>query len=131
MVDKLSLLAFDMGAESGRAILGTLENGRLDLRELYRFANRPVRVPDGLHWDLLHLWSEIVNGLNQSAKLADVNIASIGLDTWGVDFGLLDGNGALVGLPYHYRDGRTEGMLDAAFQRVPREEIFNATGIQF
>ncbi|MHB9032284.1 MAG: rhamnulokinase [Anaerolineae bacterium] len=131
MADKLSLLAFDLGAESGRAILGTLENGKLDLRELYRFANRPVRLPDGLHWDLLHLWSEIVNGLNQAAQLPETNIASIGLDTWGVDFALLDGNGSLVGVPFHYRDSRTDGMLEAAFQRVPREEIFNATGIQF
>jgi rhamnulokinase len=131
MADPVSMLAFDLGAESGRAILGTLADGRLDLRELYRFANHPVRLPDGLHWDILHLWSEMLVGLSHAAKQSTTKIASIGLDTWGVDFALVDGNGALVGLPYHYRDSRTDGMLQAAFNLVPREEIFAATGIQF
>ncbi len=131
MTAPVNLLAFDLGAESGRAMLGALAGGRLELRELYRFANQPVRLPDGLHWDLLHLWSEILTGLGQAARLPETKIASIGLDTWGVDFALLDGAGALVGLPYHYRDSRTDGMPEAAFLRVPREEIFAATGIQF
>ncbi|TFH41255.1 MAG: rhamnulokinase, partial [Lysobacterales bacterium] len=131
MVAPISMLAFDLGAESGRAILGTLADGRLSLRELVRFANHPVRLPNGLHWDILHLWSEMVTGLSQAAQLSDIKISSIGLDTWGVDFALLDDNGALVGLPYHYRDSRTDGMLQTAFDLVPRQEIFAATGIQF
>ncbi|MHB1355136.1 MAG: rhamnulokinase [Anaerolineae bacterium] len=131
MADPISMLAFDLGAESGRAILGTLTDGQLHLQELVRFANHPVRLPDGLHWDILHLWSEMVTGLSQAAKLPNVKIASIGLDTWGVDFALLDDNGALVGLPYHYRDSRTDGMVQAAFDLVPRQGIFSATGIQF
>jgi rhamnulokinase len=131
MADPISMLAFDLGAESGRAILGTLADGRLHLQELVRFTNHPVHIPDGLHWDILHLWSEMVSGLSQAAKLPDIKIASVGLDTWGVDFALLDDNGALVGLPYHYRDNRTNGMIQAAFDLVPRQEIFAATGIQF
>jgi len=131
MADPISMLAFDLGAESGRAILGLLADGRLHLKEQYRFANHPVRLPDGLHWDILHLWSEMLTGLSQAAKLPETKIASIGLDTWGVDFALLDGNGALAGLPYHYRDSRTDGMMQAAFNLVPREEIFAVTGIQF
>jgi rhamnulokinase len=131
MADPISMLAFDLGAESGRAILGTLADGRLHLQEVYRFANHPVRLPDGLHWDILHLWSEMMTGLGLAAKLPGGKFASIGLDTWGVDFALLDGSGALVGVPYHYRDSRTAGMLQTAFNKVPREEIFAATGIQF
>ncbi|MCE5258291.1 MAG: rhamnulokinase [Chloroflexi bacterium] len=131
MTAPVNLLAFDLGAESGRAMLGALTSGRLELREIYRFANQPVRLPDGLHWDLLHLWSEILTGLERAARLPETKIASIGLDTWGVDFALLDSAGTLMGLPYHYRDSRTDGMPEAAFLRVPREEIFAATGIQF
>src|SRR5512139_1475396 len=106
-------LAIDLGAESGRTILGTFENGKLGLTETHRFPNGPVRMPDGLHWDVLRLWSEIRTGIGLSAKKAA--LASLGVDTWGVDFALLDENGALLDNPYHYRDARTDGMLEAAF----------------
>jgi rhamnulokinase len=131
MSRQFSFLALDLGAESGRAMLGQFGGERLQLSEVYRFPNGPVRLPDGLHWDALRLWSEIKQGLAQAIQEHGVNLASTGLDTWGVDFGLLDRDGALVSSPYHYRDSRTDGMLDEAFRRVPRAEIFEQTGIQF
>jgi rhamnulokinase len=126
-----NFLAFDLGAESGRAVVGLLEGDRLRLEEVHRFPNGPVRLPDGLHWDVLRLWTEIKRGLALAVQEHGADLAGIGLDTWGVDFGLLDRDGALVSNPYHYRDSRTDGMLDEAFRRVPREEIFEQTGIQF
>ena len=124
-------LAVDLGAESGRVILGKLDAGRLQLEEVHRFANGPVSTPDGLHWDALRLWSEIKAGIGMAVHKYGNQIAGIGLDTWGVDFGLLDHNGALLGNPYHYRDSRNDGMLEQAFTRMPRETIFEQTGIQF
>jgi rhamnulokinase len=124
-------LAIDLGAESGRAILGTFDGARLALAELHRFPNIPVRLHDGLHWDVLRLWHEIKEAVRLAARQHGPALASVGLDTWGVDFALLDRAGALIGNPYHYRDDRTDGMMDAAFQRVPREQIFEQTGIQF
>ncbi|MCZ7543133.1 MAG: rhamnulokinase [Anaerolineae bacterium] len=121
-------LAFDLGASGGRAVLGTLEGGRLDLKEVHRFPNGPVAVRGTLYWDILRLWSEIVEGLRQ-AEGADLD--GVGVDAWGVDFGLLDEKGALVGNPVHYRDARTDGMMERAFEIVPREEVFAQTGIQF
>jgi len=122
-------LAIDLGAESGRTIVGTLENSVLSLAETHRFSNGPVQLPDGLHWDVLRLWTDIQAGISASA--AKFPLASLAIDTWGVDFALLDRNGALLGNPYHYRDTRTDGILDEAFRRVPREQIFAQTGIQF
>ncbi len=119
-------LAVDLGAESGRTIVGSLEDGRLTLSETHRFPNGPARLNDGLHWDVLHIWSNIKDGISKS-KLID----SIGLDTWAVDFSLLDKNNSLLSNPFHYRDARTDGMMDVAFKRMPRAEIFNHTGIQF
>lgn len=124
-------LAFDLGASSGRAMLGELHGERLRLSEVHRFANGPVRLPDGLHWDILHLWTEIKQGLQSGIEQSEGRLTSVGLDTWGVDFGLLDRDGGLISNPYHYRDGRTDGMMEEAFLRVGREEIFARTGIQF
>jgi rhamnulokinase len=131
MSRQLNFLAFDLGAESGRAMLGQFDGEQLKLSEVHRFANGPVRLPDGLHWDVLHLWTEIQRGLALVAQEHCADMASIGLDTWGVDFCLLDRTGALVSNPYHYRDSRTDGMLEEAFGRVGRAEIFEQTGIQF
>ncbi len=130
MPKTLDLLAFDLGAESGRAVLGRFDGDRLRLSELHRFPNEPVRLPDGLHWDVLRLFAEVKRGLALCAEKHG-RPASIGVNTWGVDFALLDREGTLLGNPYHYRDSRTEGMLEEAFQRVRREEIFERTGIQF
>jgi rhamnulokinase len=124
-------LAIDLGAESGRAIVGTFDGARLELAELHRFPNIPVRLHDGLHWDVLRLWNEIKESVRLAARQYGPALVSVGLDTWGVDFALLDRSGALIGNPFHYRDDRTDGMIDAAFSRVPREQIFEQTGIQF
>ncbi len=126
-----TFLAFDLGAESGRAIVGQFDGERLQLSEPHRFPNPPVHLPDGIHWDILRLWAEMKQGLTLAVQKFGSHLTSLGIDTWAVDFGLLDRTGALIGNPYHYRDNRTEGMLDAAFKQVPRAEIFEQTGIQF
>ena len=123
-----SYLAIDLGAESGRTILGTLENDRLSLTELHRFPNPGVRTLGALHWDVLRLFDEMKTGLGKAAEHKPV---SLGVDTWGVDYALLDRDGELVGNPHHYRDPRTNGMLEAVTKIVPREEIFEQTGVQF
>jgi rhamnulokinase len=123
-------LGLDLGAENGRAILGVLDGDRLALQETYRFSNIPVQLADGLHWDVLRLWSEIKVGIMETVK-SGVRLDGIGLDTWGVDFALLDRDCSLLANPFHYRDARTDGMLDEAFHRMPRADIFANTGIQF
>lgn len=123
-------LALDLGAESGRAIVATLDGDKLTLNEVHRFGNGPVRLPDGLHWDVLRLWSEIKTGITAAIQ-SGAQPVGIGLDTWGVDFALLDKNGALLGNPFHYRDARTDGVVEKAFERIPRAGIFAQTGIQF
>lgn len=128
MSNTKSFLAIDLGAESGRAILGRIDD-RLALAEIHRFPNGPVRVGERIHWDVLRLWTEIQNGLRIAAGAGP--LAGMGVDTWGVDFGLLDESDHLIGNPYHYRDARTNGMIEVASQIVPLEEIYNQTGIQF
>ncbi len=124
-------LAVDLGAETGRTIVGSLDGNRLSLEETHRFINNAVRLPDGLHWDVLRLWSDIKTGIAISSTKVNNQLTSIGLDTWGVDFALLDKHNALLSNPFHYRDVRTDGMVDEAFKRITREEIFAHTGIQF
>lgn len=126
----LNYLAIDLGAESGRTILGTLVDEKLILTETHRFPNGPVRLPDGLHWDVLRLWDEIKVGIAASVK-DGVRLSSLGIDTWAVDFALLDKNGDLLGIPYHYRDARTDGMIEEALRHMSKEELFSNTGIQF
>jgi rhamnulokinase len=124
------MLAFDLGAESGRCMVGSFNGKTLSLREVYRFKNGPIRVNERLHWDILRLFSEVKDGLAKAVQDFG-EIKAFGLDTWGVDFALLDASGELLGNPFHYRDSQTEGMLEEAFLRVPREEIYRRTGIQF
>lgn len=126
-----TFLAIDLGAESGRAILGHIDQQQLTLDEIHRFSNGPVRVADHIHWDVLRLWTEIQNSLGIASNSTKGILTGMGLDTWGVDFGLLDSSDRLVGNPYHYRDVRTNGMIEAACQILSREEIYNQTGIQF
>jgi rhamnulokinase len=126
----MKILAFDLGAESGRGILGLLEEGRLQLEVLHRFPNGAVRTLDTLHWDVLRLYSEMLNALRLCAGKHG-GADAIGVDTWGVDFALLGRDGTLLGNPRHYRDPHTEGVMDLAFARVPRAEVFRQTGIQF
>ena len=124
-------LAVDLGAESGRVVAGAFDGERLTLQEVHRFPNVPVRVHGRLHWDILSLFMEIKRGVAIAAKTSQDSLASMGVDTWGVDYGLIDGRGSLLGNPYHYRDSRTDGMMEEAFRRVPRREIYRQTGIQF
>ncbi len=124
-------LAIDLGAESGRAVVGQFDGQKLSLEPLHRFPNGPVKVRDSLYWDVLRLYSEIKNALGLYRERFSAPLSSLGVDTWGVDFALLSSTDELLGNPHHYRDPRTEGMLEAAFERVPRQEIFFQTGIQF
>ncbi|MCC7498440.1 MAG: rhamnulokinase [Bryobacterales bacterium] len=126
-----NFLAVDLGAESGRAILGSLADGRLEIAELHRFANTPVRIPAGLYWDTFRLFHEIQEGLRLAGRDRRVALDGVGIDTWGVDFGLIGADGGLVDNPRHYRDARNNAMLETTFERVPREEIFRHTGLQF
>jgi len=128
-MNEVRYVAVDLGAESGRVIVGTLRDGRVDLEEAYRFANSPVRTPDGLHWDILRLYSEILHGLRTAAHRAAGIIAGVGIDSWAVDYGLLDASGRLLGNPYHYRDTRTDGIAAEAAGRVPASEQYAQTGI--
>jgi rhamnulokinase len=124
------LLAFDLGAESGRGVLGLFDGQRLKLEVVHRFANGPVRTLDVLSWDVLRLYAEMLTALRRCA--ADYgSVDGLGVDTWGVDFALLGRDGSLLGNPRHYRDPHTEGIMDEAFTRVPRAEIFRQTGLQF
>lgn len=124
-------LAIDLGAESGRSIVGSISDERLVIEEIHRFPNCSVMLPSGLHWDILRLWSDIKTGIGLSSEKFSKKINSIALDTWGVDFALLDQQDLLLSNPFHYRDLRTDGMLEEAFKRVPREAIYESTGIQF
>jgi rhamnulokinase len=124
-------LAVDLGAESGRIMAGTLAAQGIQLKEIHRFPNGGVSLGNHLYWDVPRLWEEIQTGLRQASNLYASKIRSIGLDTWGVDFGLLDAQDQLIGNPYHYRDTRTDGMMAAVFEKVPREKIYAQTGIQF
>jgi rhamnulokinase len=123
-------LAVDLGAESGRVMLGTLSGGRLALEELHRFPNQPVQLPTGLYWDSFRLHHEIVHGLTIAGRERKLHIDGIGIDTWGVDFALLGTDGGLIDCPRHYRDPRTIGIPERLFEIVPRGEVFSATGIQ-
>jgi rhamnulokinase len=124
------LLAFDLGAESGRGVLGLFDGRQLRLEVVHRFPNGAVRTLDTLHWDVLRLHGEIVSGLRKCAQQHG-GIDGVGVDTWGVDFALLGRDGTLLGNPRHYRDPHTEAIMDEAFARVPRLEVFRQTGIQF
>src|SRR5262245_40664036 len=124
------LLAFDLGAESGRGVVGLFDGERVQLEVVHRFPNGPVRLLDALHWDVLRLFEEMKAGLRACAAKHGA-VDSLGVDTWGVDFALLGRDGGLLGNPRHYRDPHTEHIMEQTFARVSREEIFAQTGIQF
>jgi sugar (pentulose or hexulose) kinase len=124
-----NVLAFDLGATSGRAIFGSLAGGKLNIQEIHRFPNEAVRANGELHWDILRLWHEMQAGLRLAGSQGGRPVASIGVDTWGVDYALLGERGALLENPYHYRDARTEGMVEKACGVVGADRIYDATGI--
>ncbi len=127
----LKLLALDLGAESGRGVLGRFDGERLTLSDVHRFPNGPVQVLGSMYWDALRLFTEMREAVGRAAEEAGDDLVGMGVDTWGVDFGLLGPGDVLIGNPYHYRDERTVGMVEEACKRVPRAEIFEYTGIQF
>jgi rhamnulokinase len=129
MTQTQNLAAVDLGASSGRVILARFDSEYLRLEEVHRFSNGPVWVTNHMHWDVLRLFDEIKTGLCKAGQFAA--LSSLGLDTWGVDFALLDRDDQLIGNPFHYRDPHTNGIFEKAFALVPREEIFERTGIQF
>jgi rhamnulokinase len=131
MARKETYIAIDLGASSGRAVAVHFDGERIDLEEVHRFSNSGVAVGDSLYWDVLRLYEEMLNGLRACVQKHGGDIAGIGVDTWGVDYALLDARGDLIGNPYCYRDPRTQGMMNAVFERVSREEIFDHTGLQF
>jgi len=131
MAGESNYIAVDLGAESGRVMLGTIAEGRLGLEEMHRFRNGPVEQQGSLRWDFDRLLSEIKTGIGQAAQKANGRPLGIGVDTWGVDFGLIGADGQLIEAPYHYRDSRTNGMMDAAFALMPKRDIYHHTGIQF
>jgi rhamnulokinase len=124
-------LAFDIGAGSGRSIIGILENHKLIIEELTRFQNEMVIVSGHYHWDIYRLFDELKAGLKVFIQKENASPRSMAVDTWGVDFGLLLEDGSLAGLPYAYRDSRTDGMMEKFFKIVPRSEVYKYTGIQF
>jgi rhamnulokinase len=126
-----ALLAFDLGAASGRAMLGLLRDRRLQVKELHRFPNGMINLRGRLQWNVVQLFQELKRGMALCASEARVKPESVGIDTWGVDFGLLAADGSLLGLPYAYRDPQTAGAMEAFFCRVPRERVYELTGVQF
>jgi rhamnulokinase len=120
--------AVDLGAESGRVVLGRLDGAAISLEVAHRFTNRSVQLPDGLHWNLLSLFSDTLEGLSRAAALTP--LSGIGVDAWGVDYALLDGASRVLGLPFHYRDPRTDGMVERVHDRISRDELYSIAGIQ-
>ncbi|MEK4512246.1 rhamnulokinase [Paenibacillus sp. FSL K6-2524] len=136
MNNTATVLAFDIGASSGRALIGQIvqqnsgEPGLLTITEIHRFPNIPVQIGNHLHWDTVMLLQEVKNGIRKAFQ-AGYTPESYGIDTWGVDFGLLDSQGELLGIPYHYRDPQTEGLIDELNEKLGRERLFQESGLQF
>ncbi len=124
-------IAVDLGASSGRVMLARLESEHISLEEIHRFGNGPVEEGGSLRWDFDKLFGDIKTGIKKAIQKADSKVVSIGVDSWGVDFGLIGSGGELLENPYHYRDSRTDGMMDKAFELIDKEDIYKNTGIQF
>ncbi|HEY4276919.1 MAG TPA: rhamnulokinase family protein [Conexibacter sp.] len=131
MTDVARYIAVDLGAESGRVQLGTVAGGHVRLEEVHRFVNGPVQLPNGLHWDMLGIHREVLIGIAAAARRAEGPIDGIAVDAWGCDYALLDRDGDMLGNPFHYRDHRTDGVMERVLSELPAEEVYAATGIQF
>jgi rhamnulokinase len=130
-VKPTAFLAFDIGASSGRGVLGELRDDALRIREVCRFPNGMIPVRGHLHWNIFNLFEHVKEGLKNCAEESNTRPASVGIDTWGVDFGLLSRDGCILGLPHGYRDSRTDGAMESFFRKIPRERVYELTGIQF
>ncbi|TVP75156.1 MAG: rhamnulokinase [Puniceicoccaceae bacterium] len=130
MKEKKIYLAVDLGGGSGRVLAGEFDGQNIELHELNRFENTPLELPDGRHWNVTGIYLSILEGLRLAAKKYGSRPISVGIDTWGVDYGLLDADGHLLGLPFQYRDHRTGGMMEQAFSMLPERDLYQATGIQ-
>jgi len=124
-------LALDLGAGSGRVILGKLDNGRLEISQLHSFSNEIINVLGHLHWDILGLYRELLEGMRRCAADHTSAPLSIGVDTWGLDFGLLDAQGSLLGMPFSYRDQRTQGAMEEFHSKISRERLYQLTGLEY
>ncbi len=131
MAEVKKYIAVDLGAESGRVMIGSVSADRLILEEIHRFGNGPIEEDGALKWDFQKLMTEIKAGIAKAAKAAGAQVWGIGVDSWGVDFGLLDANGDLIENPYHYRDSQTNGMMEKAYELMPKRDIYENSGIQF
>ncbi len=131
MAEVKKYIAVDLGAESGRVMLGSVSAERLVLEEIHRFGNGPIDEAGSLRWDFQRLLSEVKTGIGKATKAARAQVWGIGIDSWGVDFGLLDADGKLIENPYHYRDSQTNGMMDRAFELMTKREIYQNSGVQF
>src|SRR3972149_8844503 len=131
MAEVKKYIAVDLGAESGRAMLGSVSDKKLTLEEIYRFNNGPIKENETLRWDFNKLLCEVKEGISKAVKAAKTQVHGIGIDSWGVDFGLIDNDGKLVENPYHYRDIRTNGMMEKAFELMDKRKIYENTGVQF
>src|SRR6185437_1055138 len=123
-----NVAAVDLGAESGRVMLARFDGQELNLEEVYRFPNRPVTLHGHRFWNILALWDETLTGLRKARQVGG-SLDSIGVDTWGVDYALLDAYGFLQGIPFQYRDHRTDGIMEQVFAHIPREVLYQRTGI--
>ena len=124
-------IGFDLGAESGRCIVAILHDQKISLQEVYRFTTHSVKYEEGFHWDILAIYQDIIEGLLSARKAFGRSFEGIGIDTWGVDYVLVDKEGRILGYPYHYRDDRTDLMMEHAFQILSKEKIYTKAGIQF
>ena len=129
--EKSIVLAFDLGASSGRAVVGILRDSKLELKNLYRFPNSGIRVSNSYCWDTIRIYQEMLHSMHLFVKEHGTKLDSLALDSWGVDYVLLNEYDELAGPVYYYRDKRTEGMLEQMFKKIPKEEIYKTTGIQF
>jgi len=132
-MESIVILALDIGASGGKAITGTLDlkENKLTTEEVYRFPNFMIKLGSHLHWDILYIWNEIKNAIKIALRKYGSKVVSIGIDTWGVDFALLDEHDEIVGLPYSYRDLISENTMNDVLSKIPKEVIYNRTGIQF
>jgi sugar (pentulose or hexulose) kinase len=131
MAEIKKYIAVDLGAESGRVMLGSVSNDKLSLEQIHRFSNSPIKENNSLRWDFNKLFSEIKTGISKAVKAAKAQVWGIGIDSWGVDFGLTDADGRLIENPLHYRDSRTDAMMERAFELMSKREIYENTGLQF